>query len=128
MATAQLLEDFASLLRPVTLNNPRLNVVPLLPFASWSAGNTGDAEHSCSTHVLGFNSCEKPQRGMHVRADHVANIPDLHSVLISSKHSAEAAPLLERLNASRAPHLPRLRALSLPGEGSQANTASRKAA
>ena len=42
-ATAGLLEDFANLLRPVAYDNPRLDVVPLLPFATWSAG--GDLCH-----------------------------------------------------------------------------------
>ena len=74
-------------------------------------------------HTHGLGPLGSLNRNMVVHAEHVANLPDLQNLLISSKHSAEAVPLLERLNAHRPPELPRLRAVSLPTGGNHASQA-----
>ncbi|CAL8465461.1 g4997 [Coccomyxa elongata] len=41
-ASAKLLEDIAEVLKPVANSKPRLDVVPLLPFAGWSEGQVAN--------------------------------------------------------------------------------------
>ena len=42
-ATIKLLQDIAEAFQPVGAKDPRLDVVPLLPFASWSEGSSAQS-------------------------------------------------------------------------------------